>query len=375
MSTISTFLPHNDRGPTGSERRLVQSLAELLIWARTQAAAQTPGWMEALEILLAAEPFANAGATIGVGNDAGTSAGTDVVTSGGAGPAPPAPAPPAGEESEAEACVHKLQTIIRRKRKLLTASSREQGFSLSTLYCLDPSAITLSMLRRGKAGDLTALQRLASKRTDTCLLQLLAKRYLDENKAVPFESITAMQQSWKSALDPKVEAAELDRLERALQRASVNATVAALRRALPTPSAEAAERTVTIAALDGRATNQVAAILVAAAHQATSWMPEEPAEAAEAMEVEAARSRRRSARILGAIPRHLTQTSHHHHNNCWRLQRRRATRERSLSPLIHSSPRRLQRRRATREPLSQTSQGPPALRCRGSRSGSLHRRQ
>jgi hypothetical protein len=288
MSTISTFLPHNDRGPTGSERRLVQSLAELLIWARTQAAAQTPGWMEALEILLAAEPFANAGATIGVGNDAGTSAGTDVVTNGGAGPAPPAPAPPAGEESEAEACVHKLQTIIRRKRKLLTASSREQGFSLSTLYCLDPSAITLSMLRRGKAGDLTALQRLASKRTDTRLLQLLAKRYLDENKAVPFESITAMQQSWKSALDPKVEAAELDRLERALQRASVNATVAALRRALPTPSAEAAERTVTIAALDGRATNQVAAILVAAAHQATSWMPEEPAEAAEAMEVEAA---------------------------------------------------------------------------------------
>jgi hypothetical protein len=107
-----------------------------------------------------------------------------------------------------------------------------------------------------------------------------------------------MQQSWKSALDPKVEAAELDRLERALQRASVNTTVAALRRALPTPSAEAVERTVTIAALDGSATNQVAAILVAAAHQATGWMPE-PAEAAEAMEVEAAAIAAAELAVLG----------------------------------------------------------------------------
>ena len=31
MSTIHTFLPHNDRGPSGSSRRLVQSLMELMV--------------------------------------------------------------------------------------------------------------------------------------------------------------------------------------------------------------------------------------------------------------------------------------------------------------------------------------------------------
>ena len=50
MSTISTFLPHNDRGASGSNRRLVQGLAEVLIWARTEAATSgSPSFAAALK--------------------------------------------------------------------------------------------------------------------------------------------------------------------------------------------------------------------------------------------------------------------------------------------------------------------------------------
>ena len=51
MSTISTFLPHNGRGPSGSTRRLVQSFVELLIWARTSAAPEAAAFVPALEQL------------------------------------------------------------------------------------------------------------------------------------------------------------------------------------------------------------------------------------------------------------------------------------------------------------------------------------
>ena len=66
----------------------------------------------------------------------------------------------------AQALVHKLQTIIRRLRKELGASAREQGFALCTLFTLDPASITLRAIRRGKAGDLAMLQRIASKAGD-----------------------------------------------------------------------------------------------------------------------------------------------------------------------------------------------------------------
>jgi len=227
MSTLSTFLPHNDRGPSGSTRRLVNSLAEVLIWARTEAAPANPEFAAALTQLCTL-----------------SSTGKD-----------------------AEACVHKLQTIARRLRKELAASARASGFALATLYSLDRSAITMTMLRRGKAGDVQLLQRLASSAGDTRMLSMLAKRNVDEGKAPPFDSVTAMMRAWKP-MTLQEQGAELDemaQLDRALQRAAVAATIEQLRRQMPTPSAQSADRAVTIACIDGGAVNQVAAVVVAAA--------------------------------------------------------------------------------------------------------------
>jgi len=79
--------------------------------------------------------------------------------------------------------VHKMQTIIRRLRKELSASARDQGFALSTEYTLNPTTITLKMLKRGKTGDLQLLQHLAKKAGDTRMLQLLARRNRDLGRA------------------------------------------------------------------------------------------------------------------------------------------------------------------------------------------------
>jgi hypothetical protein len=76
-----------------------------------------------------------------------------------------------------------MQTIIRRLRKELSASARDQGFALSTEYTLNPTTITLKMLKRGKTGDLQLLQHLAKKAGDTRMLQLLARRNRDLGRA------------------------------------------------------------------------------------------------------------------------------------------------------------------------------------------------
>jgi len=254
ISTISTFLPHNDRGPHGSQRRLVQGLAELLIWSRTTSAPAIEGFKQALAALSAA----NAG----------------------------------GDADAAERLVRKLQTIIRKLRQELSVSARAQGFALCSLYALDPASITLSMVRRGKAGDLHALQRLAQRAGDTRVLSLLARR-AESGKAVPYESLPHMIGGWKDMQAQGVEMDELAKLDRALQRAAVLATIEQLRRRLPTLSAEAARRAVTIACLDGGAANQAAAVLVAAAHHAAGWLANAPdvddvAEAQAAMEAHTA---------------------------------------------------------------------------------------
>jgi len=160
MSTINTFLPHNDRGPSGSNRRLVHSLAELLIWARTSTARQHGGFQRSLEQLSA------------------------VVAEEG------------GEKEKAEALVQRMQTVIRRLRKEMSAHAREQGFALCTQYTLDPTSVSLKMLKRGKVGDLQMLRRLAGKAGDTRLLQLLAKRNAETGRAQPFNSVGEMMRGW-----------------------------------------------------------------------------------------------------------------------------------------------------------------------------------
>ena len=253
MSTISTFLPHNKRGGSGSNRRLVQGLAEVLIWARTEAATSgSPGFAAALKQF---EELAAAG------DD--------------------------GSEAAAEEAIHRMQTAIRRLRQELSRSARAHGFALCTQFALDPTAITLAMIRRGKAGDVWMLQRLARRAGDARVLALIAKRSVDENKAVPYESIGAMQSAWVfpagllepseavltliQTVNPNLDPAqyqqqtdELAQLERSIQRAAVAATIERLRQRLPRLSAEAAQHVtnnVTIACLDGGAINQAAAWL------------------------------------------------------------------------------------------------------------------
>ena len=253
MSTISTFLPHNKRGGSGSNRRLVQGLAEVLIWARTEAATSgSPGFAAALKQF---EELAAAGG--------------------------------GGSEAAAEEAIHRMQTAIRRLRQELSRSARVHGFALCTQFALDPTAITLAMIRRGKAGDVWMLQRLARRAGDARVLALIAKRSVNENKAVPYESIGAMQSAWVfpagllepselvltliQTVNPNLDPAqyqqqtdELAQLERSIQRAAVAATIERLRQRLPRLSAEAAQHVtnnVTIACLDGGAINQAAAWL------------------------------------------------------------------------------------------------------------------
>ena len=143
------------------------------------------------------------------------------------------------------------------------------------------------MIRRGKAGDVWMLQRLARRAGDARVLALIAKRSVNENKAVPYESIGAMQSAWVfpagllepseavltliQTVNPNLDPAqyqqqtdELAQLERSIQRAAVAATIERLRQRLPRLSPEAAQHvtnSVTIACLDGGAINQAAAWL------------------------------------------------------------------------------------------------------------------
>ena len=103
---------------------------------------------------------------------------------------------------------------------------------------------TCMQVRRGKAGDVQALQRLASKAGDARVLKLIAKRSIDDSKAVPYESLGAMQSRWVVVINPQEEARqadELEQLERAIQRAAVAATIEQLRRQLPVLTAAAAQ--------------------------------------------------------------------------------------------------------------------------------------
>jgi len=101
------------------------------------------------------------------------------------------------------------------------------------------------------------------------VLQLLAKRSLNEGKATAYESVGAMQRQWTPLQlgQAQTDEDEIVQLNRALQQASVAATIAHLRRRVPAQRQDSASTAFTIACLDGGAVNQAAAVLVAAAMQ------------------------------------------------------------------------------------------------------------
>ena len=181
MSTVHTWLPHSGRGSaqgsTGN-RKLTQSVAELLVWERTTTAAAAHGFAPALARLRAATPLGGTAAEEG-----------------------------SGEEGAVLGPVRAMQTAARRLRQELSRAARAQGFSLTTAFLMGkehqkqeqaaaaggpntavatppPPSLTLSMIRAGKAGDIATLTRLARKGGDAGVLRLLATRASDPRRAV-----------------------------------------------------------------------------------------------------------------------------------------------------------------------------------------------
>eukprot|EP00978_Attheya_sp_CCMP212_P017969 scaffold48605_cov49-Attheya_sp.AAC.3 len=226
-STIHTFLPHRDRGNSQSSKRarnLIQTIAELLIWSRTSSAMSTPAFVSALTQLQST---------------------------------------PDGNDDDYMECVHKMQTCIRRLRQELNGAAREKGFSLCSTFLMDPSALSLSMIRRGKEGDVIMLQHLASKKRDQRVLNFTALRSTDPRKAIPLQSVTALSRSWLPLPKEEEEIDDVRQLKLTLQEASVRATINSLKSNIKENDKERGN--IILASLDGDTVCDASAILVAAA--------------------------------------------------------------------------------------------------------------
>jgi hypothetical protein len=242
QSTINTFIPHHNRGT--NSRKLVQTVAELVIWSKTLAMKADAKFSNALSDLCA---------TAGTGTE---------------------------NDDKIVKLVHTLQTSIRRKRQKLNASSREQGFSLCTSFEMDPTSITLEMIKSAKHGDVTKLQLIAAKARNITVTGLIANRFSDPSKAIPASCILALKHSWiriardkddvdddAAGITPRVVDDELTTLRIQMQEATVKATIDALRKKIPNKNGSFQKgrgRTI-VASLDSKAAIDGAAILVAAA--------------------------------------------------------------------------------------------------------------
>jgi len=229
QSTISTFIPHHDRGT--KSRKLVQSVAELMIWCQTSSSKVDPKFSAAIQDLRQYSSLT----------------------------------PPPSDtniDDKIIACVHSLQTSIRRLRKTLNSSSRDQGFSLCTSFTMDPASITFGMVKAGKEGDVQGLSALASKAQNSGIVKLIANRYVDCKKAVPMSSVNQLHSTWINE-DCKGDG-ELAKLLLEIQHATVKATVDLLRSKIDVQPIGTYGKSI-IASLDSTVNCDVAAILIAAA--------------------------------------------------------------------------------------------------------------
>mmetsp|Transcript_4005 Transcript_4005/g.7642 ORF Transcript_4005/g.7642 Transcript_4005/m.7642 type:complete len:929 (-) Transcript_4005:155-2941(-) len=235
-STINTFLPHRDRGSGSSNnaRNIVQTVAELCIWTRTSVAMSSPRFVEALNALKSE----------------------------------------CAKEERAEndkrfmECIHNMQTCIRRFRQELNAAARSKGFSLCSSFLMDPTTLNLSMIRRGKEGDITALKNLAAKKSDSRVLTLVAKRQEDPSKATPIESVVWLARNWVHMPKEGEDIDEIRELELAIQNAAVRATIERIKSKVG-KAKDGSSSKVILASLDGTSVNDASAVLVAAAMSST----------------------------------------------------------------------------------------------------------
>ena len=157
-STIHIFLPHRDRGKCRKPRRngspsmlvsgrqVVNSVAEILIWSHTTIGRSNPAFVSTYESLLRSNCFGRSMA------------------------------------DSAKDTLHRLQTIIRRERKILNSYARDNGYMLTDLLALDSDAITFQKIRQGKQSDLAEMKRVAAKRGLKSVLAL-TKQYAEQKVA------------------------------------------------------------------------------------------------------------------------------------------------------------------------------------------------
>lgn len=229
QSTINTFIPHHNRGT--DVRRLTQSLAELMIWNATTHSSTDVRFTDAIKAI----------SSISLSS------------------------PPTIDSSADEKVIfslHTIQTAIRRFRKVLNESSRKQGFSLCSSYSMDPSSITLSMVKRGREGDVMSLQKIARKKVDKKIIKLIANRSTDPSKAIPISSMRGFCNNWiPLEAGDKQEGDELMSLNLKLQEATVLATIKLLQQKVK----QGSDSDVVVASLDRKVENDCAAILIACA--------------------------------------------------------------------------------------------------------------
>ena len=230
LSTIHVTLPHNKRGSAKGkawQRKMVNCIAELLVWQKTSAAASEDRFSHALAEMNCLTPAS--GEFITGGHD----------------------------------CVLRMQTTIRKHRKLLNDYARKQGFMLCSSYLMDKSAISLRLIRGAKAGDLAMLTKLAQKQRDEKTLRMIFKRNLDPSKATSAESIGALIRGWIDIRKKDDDEEEtIEALELQLQSGTVHATMEKLRSVVKQTDES---RPVTVANIGHDRMNQVCAVLVAAA--------------------------------------------------------------------------------------------------------------
>ncbi|CAB9518227.1 expressed unknown protein (Partial), partial [Seminavis robusta] len=226
LSTIHVMIPHNQRGSNTRaswQRKLANSLAEILIWQRTETAAKTDSrFVRAMDALKALPDSIHK-----------------------------------GNIEKGQALIQQLQTSIRKHRQLLNNHARQQGFLVASSYQIDKTSITFKMIRRAKVGDLKVLELLARKHGDARTLRLIAKRHLDPDKAIPMESIQELISNWVGIGGDDDKDDELAAIELQLQASMVQATLDKLR-------CPETDRPVLVTCVGADRDNIVCAILVAA---------------------------------------------------------------------------------------------------------------
>ncbi|KAL3912246.1 MAG: hypothetical protein SGARI_001261, partial [Bacillariaceae sp.] len=221
LSTIHVKIPHNSRGSNTTDgwgRKLANCVAEIMLWNKT-AATQTD------------ERFVKAWSKL--------------------------EALPSTAVEQGHALIQQLQTTARKQRQLLNQHARQNGFLLTSSYMVDKTTISLRQVRRAKAGDLKLLEKLARKHSDARVLNLIAKRNLNPNKANPVESIGELVSTWMDIKQAEKDGGdEILALELAAQAKMVEATINKLK--------SQSNRAVWVTCVGSQIEHVVCAILISA---------------------------------------------------------------------------------------------------------------